>query len=196
MAGLSRVPVVLKDVGERELLQISIVENIQREDLNPIEEAQAISMLMDKFNLNQEEAADILGRSRSAVANSLRLLALPEQISKMVSGGNLSAGHARALLAVKDRKLMIYAADHVAANALSVRETEDYAKKLAGSSRDKQKKPVKRPSEFVEAESSLSEMLETKVQLVGNDKRGKIVIEYFNKEQLFSLYELFQSIKR
>lgn len=196
MAGLPTIPAVLKDADERELLQMSIVENIQREDLNPIEEAQAISMLMDKFSMNQEEAAGILGRSRSAVANSLRLLALPPEITKMVTEGSLSAGHARTLLFIKDRQLIVYAAKYVAEHALSVRETEEYVKKLAGASHDKGKNSVKKPTEFSDAERTLSEALETKVQLVGNDKRGRIVIEYFTKDQLFSLYEYLLNAKK
>ncbi len=195
IAGLSKVPVVLREASERELLQMSIVENVQREDLNPIEEAEAIAMLIDRFSLRQEEAADILGKSRSAVANALRLLTLPAEISEMVIAGSLSAGHARTLLFLKDKKLMLYAAEHIAESGLSVRETENYVKKIGGAVRKKPRKPVARPPEFSEAERTLAELLDTKVRLVGNERCGKIVIEYFTKEQLFSLYELFLRIK-
>ena len=106
MAGLKQVPAVIKEVTDQELLQLSIIENIQREDLNPLEEAEGIAELMAQFSLNQEEAAEILGRSRSAVANSLRLLNLPQSVKEAVVEGKLSAGHARALLAIRDKTLL------------------------------------------------------------------------------------------
>ena len=130
MVGLKQVPVVTKEVTDRELLQISMIENIQREDLNPLEEAQGIAALMEQFSLTQEEAAEILGRSRSAVANSLRLLNLPESVKKRIIAAELSAGHARALLAIKDRTLLEKAAAYVVEKQFSVRETESYVKRL------------------------------------------------------------------
>lgn len=187
MVGLKQVPVVTKEVTDRELLQISMIENIQREDLNPLEEAQGIAALMEQFSLTQEEAAEILGRSRSAVANSLRLLNLPESVKKRIVAAELSAGHARALLAIKDRTLLEKAAAYVVEKQFSVRETESYVKRLLTERPRLQKKP--QTPEFEAAEREIGEILETKVHFNGSDRRGRIVIEYFSKEQLYTLYE-------
>ena len=186
MVGLKQVPVVTKEVTDRELLQISMIENIQREDLNPLEEAQGIAALMEQFSLTQE-AAEILGRSRSAVANSLRLLNLPESVKKRIIAAELSAGHARALLAIKDRTLLEKAAAYVVEKQFSVRETESYVKRLLTERPRPQKKP--QTPEFEAAEREIGEILETKVHFNGSDRRGRIVIEYFSKEQLYTLYE-------
>lgn len=187
MVGLKQVPVVTKEVTDRELLQISMIENIQREDLNPLEEAQGIAALMEQFSLTQEDAAEILGRSRSAVANSLRLLNLPESVKKRIVAAELSAGHARALLAIKDRTLLEKAAAYVVEKQFSVRETESYVKRLLTERPRPQKKP--QTPEFEAAEREIGEILETKVHFNGSDRRGRIVIEYFSKEQLYTLYE-------
>lgn len=187
MVGLKQVPVVTKEVTDRELLQISMIENIQREDLNSLEEAQGIAALMEQFSLTQEEAAEILGRSRSAVANSLRLLNLPESVKKRIVVAELSAGHARALLAIKDRTLLEKAAAYVVEKQFSVRETESYVKRLLTERPRPQKKP--QTPEFEAAEREIGEILETKVHFNGSDRRGRIVIEYFSKEQLYTLYE-------
>lgn len=187
MVGLKQVPVVTKEVTDRELLQISMIENIQREDLNPLEEAQGIAALMEQFSLTQEEAAEILGRSRSAVANSLRLLNLPESVKKRIIAAELSAGHARALLAIKDRTLLEKAVAYVVEKQFSVRETESYVKRLLTERPRPQKKP--QTPEFEAAEREIGEILETKVHFNGSDRRGRIVIEYFSKEQLYTLYE-------
>ena len=187
MVGLKQVPVVTKEVTDRELLQISMIENIQREDLNPLEEAQGIAALMEQFSLTQEEAAEILGRSRSAVANSLRLLNLPASVKKRIVAAELSAGHARALLAIKDRTLLEKAAAYVVEKQFSVRETESYVKRLLTERPRPQKKP--QTPEFEAAEREIGEILETKVHFNGSDRRGRIVIEYFSKEQLYTLYE-------
>ena len=128
MAGLKQVPAVLKEVSEQELLQLSIIENIQREDLNSLEEAEGIADLMREFSLSQEKVAEILGRSRSAVANSLRLLNLPEKVKNDLVNGRLSAGHARSLLAIKDKQLQEKTAKYIIEKQMSVRETENYIK--------------------------------------------------------------------
>ena len=159
---------------------------------NAVEEAEAIRELVERYSLNQEEAAAILGRSRSAVANSLRLLALSETMQKYIIDGKLSAGHARALMGIKDKVLQEKAALHVIEQQFSVRDTEQYVKKLITP-----KKPAAKKInlEFEAAERELGEALETKVQLKGNVKRGRIVIEYFSKEQLYALYDLLKQEK-
>ena len=192
MAGLKQVPAVIKEVNDQQLLQLALIENIQREDLNAVEEAEAIRELVERYSLNQEEAAAILGRSRSAVANSLRLLALSETMQKYIIDGKLSAGHARALMGIKDKVLQEKAALHVIEQQFSVRDTEQYVKKLITP-----KKPAAKKInlEFEAAERELGEALETKVQLKGNVKRGRIVIEYFSKEQLYALYDFLKQEK-
>ena len=179
MAGLKQVPAVIKEVTDQELLQLSIIENIQREDLNPLEEAEGIAELMAQFSLNQEEAAEILGRSRSAVANSLRLLNLPQSVKEAVVEGKLSAGHARALLAIRDKTLLEKAALYVLEKQFSVRETEQYVKRLLTEKPRVSAKPAN--LEFETAEREIGELLETKVHFKGSSKRGKIIIEYFSK---------------
>ena len=190
LAGLSKVPVIVKDVGAKEVLELSIIENIQREDLNPIEEAQAIAMLMDEYSFTQDKVAQRLGCSRSAIANTLRLLNLPDAVRQLISVGALSAGHARALLALKEENLIDQAAKMVVEKELSVRETEQYVKKLL--ERDKQaavnSKAAKSP-EIKDAERRLSTALETKVTVQGDEKKGRLTIEYYSREQLEALYE-------
>ena len=193
MAGLKQVPAVIKEVTDQELLQLSIIENIQREDLNPLEEAEGIAELMAQFSLNQEEAAEILGRSRSAVANSLRLLNLPQSVKEAVVEGKLSAGHARALLALRDKTLLEKAALYVLEKQFSVRETEQYVKRLLTEKPRVSAKPAN--LEFETAEREIGELLETKVHFKGSSKRGKIIIEYFSKEQLYALYEYLKGKK-
>lgn len=193
MAGLKQVPAVIKEVTDQELLQLSIIENIQREDLNPLEEAEGIAELMAQFSLNQEEVAEILGRSRSAVANSLRLLNLPQSVKEAVVEGKLSAGHARALLAIRDKTLLEKAALYVLEKQFSVRETEQYVKRLLTEKPRVSAKPAN--LEFETAEREIGELLETKVHFKGSSKRGKIIIEYFSKEQLYALYEYLKGKK-
>ena len=192
LAGLKTVPAIVKDVDSRQLLELSIIENIQREDLNPIEEAQAIEMLLREYQLTQEQLSERIGKSRSALANSMRLLSLPEIALQYVVTGELSAGHARALLALKEKELIEAAAEYVIAKGLSVRETEEYVKKLLTPPRPAQVKPVKSP-EYADAEEQMSRSLSTKVNISGNDRRGRIVIDYFSKEQLDALYDFLVS---
>ncbi|MGI6665187.1 MAG: ParB/RepB/Spo0J family partition protein [Christensenellaceae bacterium] len=186
--GLTEVPAVIKEMDEVELLQVSIVENIQREDLNVIEEALAIRMLLERFSMTQEAVAEAIGRSRSAVTNLLRLLSLPEEVLAYLAEEKLSAGHARALLAIKDEKLLVFAAEHIIEEGMNVRQTEAYVKKLLAQPRQKKKRVV--PNEFRQAEQVLSEKFDTKVKLTGSEKKGKIIIEYFSKEQLYALYDI------
>ncbi len=193
MAGLSKVPAVLKEVDERELLEIALIENIQREDLNPIEQAGAIATLMKEFSLNQEEAAGIIGKSRSAVANLLRLLTLPEKTMELVKTGALSEGHARSLLPLSDPALIDKVAEAVMESGMSVRQAEAYVKKLLSDA--PKKAPREERSDFKYAESELSRALDTRVNLMGDGKKGKIVIEYFSKEQLDALYEWLITFK-
>lgn len=187
MAGLKVVPAVIKDIDEDALLELSIIENIQREDLNPVEEAKAISLLMQEHGFTQEAVAKRIGRSRSAVANTLRLLVLPPKVQSFVETGELSAGHARTLVVLKDSETIAEVAAYMMEHDLSVRAAEEYVKKYMQPKKPKPEKPEKSP-DVKAAESTLSKKLDAKVSINGTAKRGKIVIEYFSPEQLDALY--------
>ena len=189
LAGLKEVPAIIKDFDDKKILEVSIIENIQREDLNPIEEAQAIQMLMKEYNFTQESVADRLGRSRPAIANTLRLLNLPKFAQEYVISGQISAGHARAMVPLKNNALVTQAIDTVIAKGLSVRQTEEFVKKLSMPKKDKKDYDTAAYNPFMYAEEELSRALETNVKIRGNDDKGKILIEYNSKEQLEGLYE-------
>ena len=184
---LKTVPAVFRDVNDKELLQLAIIENIQREDLDDIEEANAINDLMKSYDLSQEETANVIGKSRSSVANSLRLLNLPVSIQKMVSEKKITAGHAKAILSLDSEEDQKKVAEDVINKDLSVRDTEKIVKNYG-----KQKTPKERDREKdieVEfAEKKISDYLETKVTINGTRSKGKIIIEYYDKEQLDDLF--------
>lgn len=194
MAGLKEVPAIVKDFDDKQILEVSIIENIQREDLNPIEEAKAIKMLMNEYDFTQESVADRLGRSRPAIANILRLLNLPEFAQEQIITGKITSGHARAMVALKDNSLIAIAMDEVVKKGLSVRQTEELVKKLS-----RPKKEEYDPTEYnpyYYAQEELSKALETNVKIKGTDKKGKIIIEYVGKEQLETLYEAFLKLAK
>ncbi|MBE5780922.1 MAG: ParB/RepB/Spo0J family partition protein [Clostridiales bacterium] len=187
MAGLREVPAVIRDLSERELMEVSLIENLQREDLSAIEEAVAMKKIMEEFSMTQEQLARRIGKSRPAVANALRLLALPEEVIEMMNAGKLSAGHGRAVLSVKE-ELMIPFAREIMDRSLSVREAERLAP-IFTLEKPQPKEKVK-DVHIRNAEEELTRTLGTRVQINGGEKRGKIVIEYYNEEDLERLYEL------
>ena len=189
IAGLGAVPAVIKEYSKQALMEVSLIENIQREDLNPIEEAQAIRMLMDEHNLTQDDVSSRIGKSRSAVANTLRLLSLPDPIREMVMTGYLSSGHARCLVTLKTDEQKIAAAQRIVAEGLSVRATEEMIKTMESAKARVVKKESEAPPEIRSAETKLSDTLGTKVQISGSLKKGKVTLSYYNEEQLESLYE-------
>jgi len=189
LAGLSRVPVLIKDYTDKQVMEIALIENLQREDLNPIEEADAFLHLMSEFNLTQEQIAVTIGRSRSAIANSLRLLGLSIEVKKFIISGDLTSGHARTLVIIQDEELQKTAAEYIIQNKLSVRETESYIKNIFRN-RDK-KKPKAENSDYKAVEDKLKNILGTKVKLLANNNRGKITIEYYSNEELDRLLEFF-----
>lgn len=189
MAGLKYVPAVIREFDKKEILEISIIENIQREDLNPIEEANAIMSLMNDYGLTQERVAERIDRSRSTIANTLRLLTLPKNVAAMVATGELSQGHARTLLPLKDEKKMEQAAKEVVQKRMSVRETEQMVKKLNAAPQKKQKEQKRNP-DVAAAEKEMGDALGTKVTIQGSDKKGKLVIEYYSREQLDAVYNI------
>jgi ParB family chromosome partitioning protein len=192
-AGLKEVPVVIQDVSEDWALEMALIENIQREDLNPIEEAEAYRHLMSTFELSQEEVARRVGRERPTVANALRLLRLPQEIQGDVMSGRLSMGHARALLALESGTRIKTARDQVVARHFSVRQTEALVKKLKEGKEGKPRKKHLDP-ELVDLAARLQRCLGTKVTILPQargGKGGKIEISYYSAEELERLLELF-----
>lgn len=188
IAGLKKVPAVVKEFTEREISEIAIIENLQREDLNPIESARAIQNLVDSYNLTQETVADRIGKSRSAVANTLRLLTLPDEIVSLVEQSKLSAGHARTLLAVEDSKKQIELALFCVSKKISVRDLEKMIKQLSKPTKEKQKSMQSiELKTFIEG---LNKKFATKVSLIGNDKKGRIYIDYYNSSDLQRIFDI------
>lgn len=189
-AGLDRVPVVIQDVSENHALEIALIENIQREDLNPLEEAEAYRYLVATFDLSQEDVAQRVGKDRSTVANALRLLRLPEKIKEMVIANQLSMGHARALLALEQDEDVVEAGNEIIRKKLSVRETEKLIKKIKNfdGTLKEQPKAIKEP-ETAHLENELEMYLGTQVRLVGKSRGGKIEIHYHDSSDLTRLVE-------
>lgn len=194
MAGLSEIPVLIRDdLSEEQAMQIAMIENLQRENLNPIEEALGYKELIDKFGMTQDKLAQVLGKSRSSVANSLGLLSLPNGVQELLRNGSLSAGHCKALKKVKDAALMTELAHKAAEGELSVRQVEVIAKREASRlEEEKDKKELKpRISYYTEIEVSLSELLGTKVR-VAEGKNGNVLqIDFADKEQLEGIMKYF-----
>ncbi|MBR3767065.1 MAG: ParB/RepB/Spo0J family partition protein [Clostridia bacterium] len=189
-AGLNEVPVIIKSLTDTEAAAIALIENLQREDLNPIEEAAGIKKLIEEYGLTQEEASEKLSKSRPAITNALRLLALPQDVLKMVEDGLLSAGHARALLGLDDEEQISDIAKEIVEKQLSVRQTEQLVKQLRKPK--KEAKPKKAREKFYdEVELALSEVLARKVVVSNSGKGGKIEIEFFDAEDLQKIALLF-----
>ncbi len=193
MAGLDQVPVVVRQASDEQALLLALLENLQREDLNPLEEARAFQRLMDDFELSQGEVARAVGKDRSTVANTLRLLKLPPQIQLDVATGDLSAGHARALLPLESQPLMRRARDQIVKKGLSVRATERLVKKMLA---QKDTEPDRPPSEEETYINSLADELRrslgTKVHIQRKGKRGKIVIDFGSDQELERLLEILR----
>jgi len=189
LAGLTKVPVLVKDFTNRQVMEVALIENLQREDLNPIEEADAFLHLMNEFNMTQEQIAETIGKSRPAIANSLRLLNLCDDVKKYVVNGELSSGHARTLVIIQDPQVQLKAAEYIIQNKLSVRETENYIKKLFQNKTVK-KKVFDNP-DFKVVEDNLKNILGTKVKLQANNNRGKITIEFYSNDELDRILDFF-----
>lgn len=187
MLGLDEVPVNIKELSDLEAMQIAIVENLQRENLNPLEEASGYSELIEKFGMTQEKVAKLVGRSRSAVANAVRLLTLPESVQEMVESGDLSAGHARALLAFDDEELLISTAQKAAGGGLTVRQVEKIAQKSTEETPEKPASDTKIDNYFKEMEISLNETLGRKVKVDYGKNKGALILEFYDKDDLAEL---------
>ncbi len=196
MAGLTTVPALVKTLEELKIVEIALIENLQREDLNPIEEALGYKNLMDRFSLTQEQISTRVGKSRSAVANSLRLLSLDDEILELVKQKELSEGHARALLGLSDREKRLFVASKIVEEDLSVRQTEALVKKY--NQEDAQQTSAKKPSQvdyiLADMKEKLQASLKTKVKIVSGAKKGKIEIEYYGNDDLQRIAELIERI--
>lgn len=192
LAGLTEVPVVIKDLTDRETMEIALIENLQREDLNPIEEAEGIELLIKEYGLTQEIAAERVGKSRSAVTNSLRLLNLPPSVRELARDNKISAGHARALLAFSDEEKLIETAKLIMEKGISVRETERLAKEASKDAEGKVRQPKRRDVFYDEVEIALSQNLGRKVKINSGRKGGTIVLEYFDKDDLTKIAKMLE----
>lgn len=193
LAGLQEVPVVVIEADDRKAAELAMIENLQREDLNPMEEALGYRTLIQQYRLTQEEAAQRVGKSRSAVANALRLLDLDPAVQRLVTDGQLSAGHARALVPLSPA-LQIKAADTIVQNALSVRQTEALVKRLTAEK--KEKKPAAGVDYAAEAQKELSSTLGRKVRIVTGRNKGRIELEYYGMDDLNDLLEALALLKK
>lgn len=194
IAGLEEVPVVIKQYSEREIKEISLIENLQREDLNPIEAAFGLKVLMDEYNLTQEELAKRIGKSRSAIANTLRLLNLSEEVMALVSDGKLSAGHARTLVVLPANKQLPVAVEAIK-KGYSVRDIENAVKLILNPPQPKPKKTemTLELNDFVER---FRGAFKTKVSLIGNDKKGRITIDYYTRDDLDRISDLIDQLNK
>ena len=183
MAGLTEVPVIVKDVTDEQAMELALVENLQREDLDPVEEASGIRELMTRCDLTQEQAARKLGKSRSALANSLRLLSLPETVLELLKSGFITIGHAKVVLGLPTPELQEEAAQMIADNQLNVRQAEALCKKLAKPAKEPVVAPL--PSALpVEVEESLKQALGSEVRVAYHDGKGKLTVHFYSDDQL------------
>lgn len=197
LAGLKEVPVIIKKLTDQEIVEISLIENIQRENLNPIEEALAYKRLLKEFNLKQDEVAERVSKSRTAVTNSMRLLKLDERVQQMVIDELISTGHARALLSITDNEIQYTLAQQIFDEKLSVRETEKLIKKMQNPKPEKaeQNQDNNMAVFYEDIEQKLKSIMGTKVSINQKDnKKGKIEIEYYSNDELERIVDLFQSI--
>lgn len=194
-AGLKKIPVIIKNYTEQEIVEISLIENIQREDLNPIEEAQAYQRLIKDYRLKQDEVAEKVSKSRAAITNSLRLLKLDERVQEMVMEGKLSNGHARAIIGIEDGDQQYQVAQKIFDEQMSVRETEKLMKNLNRPEKPEKQKPQ---NDFVyrDIEEKMNKIMGTKVVIKNREHdKGKIEIEYYSQAELERIYDLLKQIK-
>lgn len=195
-AGVKEVPVIIKEYTDQEIVEISLIENIQRENLNPIEEAQAYKRLLNEFRLKQDEVAERVSKSRTAVTNSMRLLKLDERVQQMIIDDMISTGHARALLAIEDKEQQYILANKVFDEKLSVRDTEKLVKELKKPKKEKEKPVIQNAFVYEDLEERIKSIIGSKVHV--NHKangKGKIEIEYYSDNDLERIFELLMSIQ-
>ncbi len=196
IAGIEKVPVVIKNYTEKQIREISIIENLQREDLNPIEAARAIKQLMDEYHLTQEVVSDRIGKSRSSVANTLRLLTLYPDVIKMIEDGKLSSGHAKSLVVVDDTTQQIKLAKQACDGKMSVRELEKAVKNYLNPQKNVSNKVQEQSLELKELINEMQRVFATKVSAIGNDNKGRIYIDYYSRDDLDRLSDILELIKK
>ncbi|MCQ2420435.1 MAG: ParB/RepB/Spo0J family partition protein [Clostridia bacterium] len=195
MAGLSEVPVSIIEADDKTAMELALVENLQRSDLDPIEEAMGYRQLMTEYDMTQEQAAERVGKSRPAVANALRLLNLCESVQQMVESGRLSAGHGRAIAALKNEAQQMAVAEKAANLSLSVRQTEQLCKKMAKPSKPVEEKPFG-VDYLAECEKDLSKRLGRGVKIVSGKRKGRVELEYYGEEDLQALFDALSTLRR
>ena len=197
MAGLREIPARVQEYTEQEILLVSLIENLQREDLNPIEEAMSFKRLLEEFNLKQDEVAERVSKSRAAVTNSLRLLKLQDKVQQMIIDELISTGHARALLAIENEKEQYTLANRIFDEKLSVREIEKLIKQLKNPKKTKKVEKVNEGFVYKNLEETLKKVMGTKVKINEKTKgKGKIEIEYYSEEELERIYDMILSVDR
>ena len=194
MAGLSQVPVVVIEADDKKAMELALIENLQRADLNPIEEAEGYQQLISQYGMTQEQAAERVGKSRPAVANALRLLSLSAPILNLVENGTISAGHARALLVLKNESVQLAVAQKVQNLSLSVRQTEALCKKMARPAREPEVEAPLEVNYLAECEKELKKTLGRGVRIVDGRRKGRIELEYYGQDDLQRLYEVLQGL--
>lgn len=196
LAGVKEVPVIIKEFTEQEVVEISLIENIQRENLNPIEEAMAFKRLLEEFNLKQDEVAERVSKSRTAVTNSMRLLKLSEKVQQMIIDDMITTGHARALLAIDDKEQQYILATKIFDEKLSVRETEKLVKSLKSPKKSVKKEKQEHMFVYDDIVEKMKNVMGTKVNINAKaNGKGKIEIEYYSEEELERIYDLIMSIR-
>ena len=192
IAGLNKIPAIIRSYDELTTMQVALIENLQRENLNPIEEALSYKALLDDFSLTQEQVSEQVGKSRSAIANSIRLLSLPQKVREMLEASTLSSGHARAILSVNDEDAKLLLAEKIVENALSVRQAEQLAKSLNNPKKGNKKSETitQLDLQLGEIQKRMSDILGTKVKILNGAKKGKIEIEYYSANDLERLLRI------
>ncbi len=196
LAGLKEVPVRIIEASDREAQEMALVENLQREDLSPMEEARGYRLLMDEYGMTQEAVSQSVGKSRPAVANALRLLSLPEELAALLDSGALSAGHARALLPLEDKPLQLTAAQQVVDRGLSVRQTETLVAAMLKQRKPKKDKPADEVDYAAQVCQTLGQRLGRRISIVDGRKKGRIVLEYYGADDREALIQALMTLKK
>lgn len=197
LAGLTKIPAVIREYTDKEIMEVSLIENIQRQDLNPIEEAVAFKNLIDEYKMKQDDLAERVSKSRSAITNALRLLKLDDKVKAMLAEGLISTGHARALLAVEDKNKQQILATRIFDEKLNVRETEKLVKQILENKESKKEKKSSEKLIYKKLEDSLKSIIGSKVSIKSKDNgKGKIEIDYYSIEELDRITELLSNIKK
>ena len=190
MVGLSEIPVTIRELSDIETMQIAVIENLQRENLDPVEEAMGYNELIEKYGMTQDRVAKMVGKSRSAVANSVRILSLPDEVLGLIQRGELSLGHAKVLLSVSDEKILVETARKASDGGMTVRQLENFVKKFTENNDSKKKNSKSVDNYFVELEVSLKEKLGRKVKVEYGKNKGALILEFYDKDDLKAIADM------